>query len=110
MKDSLNIQNSLFRSGLQKKDDAVITTASNSISTKVIFNPRYQRNGLMGTEFQGAIFEAMVPFDTVENWNTDIEPNADTITISGKNNNNPYKIREVKPNEPSFTILVLSYD
>ncbi len=107
MTDLIDISDALFNSGLEV--DAVITSGVNSYSGKVIFRNQYQRSPLMDINYQGSNPIAMCEFTMVDDWSS-IATNTDTIIIDGENGGAAFKIREVKPAKPNYTILELSYD
>lgn len=107
MPDLLDISSALFNSGLES--DAVITNGASSYSGKVIYRNQYQRSPIMDINFQGSNPVAICKFDMVSDWST-ITTNTATIKIDGRNSDNAFKIREVKPADPNYTILELSYD
>ncbi len=107
MTDLIDISDALFDSGLEK--DAVITHGAASYSGKCIFRNPYQRSGLMGVDYEGSSPIAICEFSMIDDWDALVN-GTDTIIIDGENGGAAFKIREKKPNGPSYTILELSYD
>ena len=107
MTDLIDISSALFNSGLES--DAVISSGGSSYTGKCIFRNQYQRTPIMDIQYQGSNPIAMCDYSMVTDWST-IKPNIDTIIITGINNNAAFTIREVKPAEPNYTIMELSYD
>lgn len=109
MPDVLDISSALFNSGLTKDADAVIINGTARYTGKVIFRNAYQRTGVMDINYQGSNPIAIVPYDLVSDWST-ITLGTTTIIIEDENDGTAFKIREVKPNKPNYTVLELSYD
>lgn len=86
--------------------NAVVTIGGIFKNIKVVYSNDYNRNGLMDTSFQGSAPYVICNCLDVEG----AVVNVSTITVEGENNNLPFTVREVKVNNPSHTILILSYD
>jgi hypothetical protein len=87
-------------------NSAVITINGISKNIRVVYSNDYLRSGVMEMGFQGSS-----PYVTLNCEDADgAEVNESTIVVEGENNNEAFKIREVKNYKPSHSILILSYD
>ena len=109
MTDILDISSAIFNSGLEQKRDAVIKIGSRSFYGKVIFRNPYQRNGMMGLDYEGSGPYALCEYTMVDDW-TEITSSEATIEIEDVNGGKAFTIREKKPAEPNYVVLELSYD
>ena len=100
----LNLYSAIFK--MPDVKSATITTGQTTKTGNVIFRNEYQQNVLMGTEFQGSRPLCIAECDLASG----AIINSSTIVITGVNGNVAFKIREIKPNAPNYTILILSYD
>ena len=99
-----SIIDELLNSGFEQ--DAEIHSASGSKPIKVIFKNEYELTTIKEINWQGSNPIVICRSADVEL----VEIENDHITINGINNNEAFKIIEVKPNGNGQTILELSYD